>query len=112
MKLGFAGNLIFDNLQDERGSVVREFAQRVATLEPNRRRYESWVRLYAPRLYRFAYRLSGHHQVAEDLIQETFLEAWRGIDNLKEEERALGWLFQILRFRHAHFCGIPAGKGR
>jgi RNA polymerase sigma-70 factor (ECF subfamily) len=61
------------------------------------------VRNFAPRLFRFAYRLTGNHQTAEDLLQETFLEAWRGIEKQTGDDRALAWLFQILRFRYAHY---------
>jgi RNA polymerase sigma-70 factor (ECF subfamily) len=54
-------------------------------------------------MYRYAYRLTGKHQLAEDLIQETFVEAWRSISKQKNPEKARGWLFQILRYRHAHY---------
>jgi len=64
--------------------------------------YEQWVRAYAAQLYRFAYRLLGNHQVAEDLVQETFVEAWKSIANQRQPEKARAWLFQILRFRYAH----------
>jgi RNA polymerase sigma-70 factor (ECF subfamily) len=61
------------------------------------------VRLYAPQLYRYAFRLSGSPQIAEDLVQETFMEAWRFISRQKDENRARAWLFQILRHRHSHY---------
>lgn len=67
-----------------------------------RKQYEQWVSAYAPELYRFAYRLSGKHQVAEDLLQETFVEAWRSIRNQREPGKERAWLYQILRFRYAH----------
>jgi len=69
----------------------------------NRRRYEQWVRSFARPLYVYAYRLTGRSQIAEDLVQETFVEAWRSIANQNDEARARGWLFQILRYRYAHF---------
>lgn len=68
-----------------------------------RLQYEQWVRLYAPELYRFAYRLSGQRHIAEDLLQETFVEAWRSISKQKHAGKARAWLFQILRYRYAHF---------
>ena len=70
----------------------------------HRLRYEEWVRAHAPELHRYAYRLAGDHQVAEDIMQETFLEAWRCVDRQSEPGRARAWLFQILRYRYAHYC--------
>lgn len=71
--------------------------------DPRRLQYEQWVCAYAHELYRFAYRLTGNHQVTEDLVQETFVEAWRSLENQREPGKARAWLFQILRFRYAHF---------
>lgn len=71
--------------------------------QDHRLQYEQWVRLYAPELYRFAYRLSGRRHIAEDLLQETFVEAWRSISKQNRAGKARAWLFQILRFRYAHF---------
>jgi len=65
--------------------------------------YEQWVQTFAPELYRFAYRLAGNHQIAEDLVQETFVEAWRSLANQRQPEKARAWFFQILRFRYSHF---------
>jgi RNA polymerase sigma-70 factor (ECF subfamily) len=71
--------------------------------ESHRRLYEQWVRLYAPELYRYALRLSGQSQIAEDLVQETFMEAWKSIARQKDPARARAWLFQILRYRFSHY---------
>jgi RNA polymerase sigma-70 factor, ECF subfamily len=71
--------------------------------DTNRERYEQWVRSYAPQLYRYAFRLTGSSQVAEDLVQETFMEAWRFIFRQKDDRQSRAWLFQILRHRHAHY---------
>jgi RNA polymerase sigma-70 factor (ECF subfamily) len=68
-----------------------------------RLQYEQWVRLYAPELLRFAYRLSGQRHIAEDLLQETFVEAWRSIAKQKQADKARAWLYQILRYRYSHF---------
>jgi RNA polymerase sigma-70 factor (ECF subfamily) len=38
---------------------------------------------------------------AEDLVQDTFLRAWRFMEHLKDLDAAKGWLFTILRREHA-----------
>lgn len=48
-------------------------------------------------VYRFALRLSGSPDAAEDLVQETFLRAWRAWDQYTEGTRAKSWLFTICR---------------
>lgn len=37
-------------------------------------------------------------------MQETFHEAWRGLAKLRERQKARAWLFQILRYRYAHWA--------
>lgn len=45
----------------------------------------------------FAYRLTGDRVQANDLVQETFLKAWRFIDRYTEGTNAKAWLFRICR---------------
>ena len=53
-------------------------------------------------LYRFAYRLSGSRQEAEDLTQETYCQAYRSFAQLRDASRAKAWLFSILRNAYLH----------
>lgn len=48
-------------------------------------------------VYRFALRLSGSPERAEDLVQETFLRAFRSWDQYTPGTRAKSWLFTICR---------------
>jgi RNA polymerase sigma-70 factor (ECF subfamily) len=48
-------------------------------------------------LYRFAVRLAGDGQDAEDLVQETMLKAYRAWGRFKEGGNVRGWLMTILR---------------
>jgi RNA polymerase sigma-70 factor, ECF subfamily len=48
-------------------------------------------------VYRYAYRLTGSVQDAEDLTQEVFLAGQRKIDQLRNIDMAKSWLFAILR---------------
>lgn len=48
-------------------------------------------------VYRFALRLSGSPDQASDLVQETFLRAYRSWDQYTRGTRAKSWLFTICR---------------
>ena len=61
------------------------------------------VSKYGPNLYKFAYRMTGDKQKAEDIVQETFISAWKS-PNYEEKENdenwSLAWLIKILRRRY------------
>ncbi len=65
------------------------------------KKYEALVRAYAPDLYRYACWLCRSPAVAEDLVQETLLRAWKNLHQLKDAKAARGWLLQILRNENA-----------
>ncbi len=71
--------------------------------DAKRTMYESWVREYAADLYRCAFRLIGRSDAAEEIVQETFYEAWRSIDSLRDPAKAKPWLLKLLRHRYAHW---------
>ncbi len=58
------------------------------------------VRQHHALLFRYAYRLTGSVTDAEDLTQETYLQACRKLDQLRDVQRAKGWLCTILRNRY------------
>ena len=66
--------------------------------------YERWVRDYSSELFGMAYRLCGRHDVADDLVQETYYEAWKTLGRLRDHEKARAWLFEILRHRYARWA--------
>ena len=51
---------------------------------------------HAPALYRTAFRLSGRPEDAGDLVQETFLRAYRTFDSFQAGTNEKAWLFTIL----------------
>lgn len=65
------------------------------------KRYEALVQVYHTELYRFAYWLCNDPTIAEDLVQETFLRAWRSLDALQDDKAVKPWLLTILRRENA-----------
>ena len=64
-------------------------------------RYEALVKALHRDVYRYAYWLTRDSQVTEDLVQETFLRAWRALDSLKDEKATKSWFITILRRENA-----------
>jgi RNA polymerase sigma-70 factor (ECF subfamily) len=62
------------------------------------------VRLFEsmrPDLLRFAHWLARDRAIAEDIVQESLLRAWRSRDALKDQTAARAWLLTIVRREHA-----------
>src|ERR1700735_4741174 len=54
-----------------------------------------------PDLLRFAHWLARDRAIAEDIVQEALLRAWRSRDALKDQAAARAWLLTIVRREHA-----------
>lgn len=65
------------------------------------KRYEQLVQQYHTDLYRYGYWLCRDADVAQDLVQETFLRAWKSLDSLLDIKAAKSWLITILRRENA-----------
>lgn len=66
-----------------------------------KQRFEWLVRSFSADLYRYAYWLCQQRPIAEDLVQETMLRAWKNIDSLQDFSAARSWLLTILRHENA-----------
>jgi RNA polymerase sigma-70 factor (ECF subfamily) len=62
-----------------------------------RRRFGSLCESLRPDLLRFAFWLGRDRQLAEDVVQEAMLRAWKSIDSLTDEGKAKSWLLTIVR---------------
>jgi RNA polymerase sigma-70 factor (ECF subfamily) len=51
---------------------------------------------YMEQLFRLAYSRVGNKQDAEDIVQETYLKAWRSYGRLRHPESTKSWLTRIL----------------
>lgn len=61
------------------------------------RQFEALVNAHSTELFRFAYSMCRNRHQAEDLVQETYLRAWRAKDSLRDYRAARSWLYTILR---------------
>lgn len=62
-----------------------------------RRRFGSLCESLRPDLLRFAWWLARDRALAEDVVQEAMLRAWKSFDSLTDEGKAKAWLLTIVR---------------
>ncbi len=60
-------------------------------------RFERLVQEHEASIYRVAYRLCGHRDEAEDLIQESLIEAFEAFDRFAVGTHFDRWVFRIMR---------------
>ena len=59
--------------------------------------FDRCIHCHHVRLYQHALWMTGSADNAADMVQETYFQAWRSIENLREEDKAFPWLLTILR---------------
>ena len=64
-------------------------------------RFDELASAYGADLYRFAMWICGDDALAKDLVQETYLRAWKALDKLQDRGAAKSWLITILRREYA-----------
>lgn len=62
-----------------------------------RRRFDQIVAVFHQDMYRYAAWLCRDKAVAEDVVQEALLRAWKSLDALRDEAAAKQWLLTIVR---------------
>jgi RNA polymerase sigma-70 factor (ECF subfamily) len=75
------------------GEIVR------AVLAGDRERYALLVERYRDRYARYAARMLGSVDAAEDAVQDAFVRAYDQLSQCKDPDRFVGWFFLILRNR-------------
>ncbi len=64
----------------------------------------NWIKTYADDLFSYAMNKTGNTQLAEDLVQETFLAGLKSSETFKGQSSEKTWLISILKFKIAdHF---------
>lgn len=70
-------------------------------MSARKQQFDAMVNAYSADLFRYAFWLCRNKEVAEDLLQETFLRAWKGMDGLQDVNAVKSWLITILRRENA-----------
>ena len=68
-----------------------------------RQRFDSLVAVFHQDMYRFAAWLSRDKTIAEDVVQEALLRAWKSLDSLRDDAAAKHWLLTIVRRENARY---------
>lgn len=53
------------------------------------------VRQYQRKLYSFIRRMITDHDEAQDVLQNTFIKVWNGLDKFREDSKLYSWLYRI-----------------
>lgn len=82
-----------------------------AALSGDMESFERLVERYKDRFYRFILKHVGRIQDAEDILQEAFISAYRGLGQLQNPERFGSWLYGIAsNIIRNHFNRSPEYK--
>ena len=69
--------------------------KQLKTQSTQREAFEKVVNLYSERLYWQIRRMVLSHDDTNDILQNTFLKAWNGIDSFRSEAKLSTWLYRI-----------------
>ena len=66
-----------------------------------REEFETTAMPHLAELLRAAIRMCGNRAAADDLVQETYLQAWRSFARFQPGTNCRAWLYKILIFSHS-----------
>jgi len=61
----------------------------------DREAFRVLVELHSPSIFRLAFRMTGNEQDAEEVVQDTFLRAYRSLDRFEARANFGTWLYRI-----------------
>ena len=63
----------------------------------------AWVNLYSDKLYSWCLHKTGSKEIGEDLVQDTFMAAFGGMNKFEGKSDPKTWLFSILNHKIADY---------
>ena len=76
----------------------------------NETEFKQWVNDYSDILYGYILKRGFDSETAKDLVQETYLAAWRNMNNYKAEASVKNWLFVIVKSKMTDHYRKSANK--
>jgi RNA polymerase sigma-70 factor (ECF subfamily) len=89
------------NTKADFGHVLAGAASGTSMASRLRDEFDRSALIFLPELVRVASRLCGSRDSADDLVQETYLQAWRSFHRFEPGTNCRAWLYKILLFSHA-----------
>lgn len=74
-----------------------------STDSKRRLRFDRIVAVFHKDMYRYAAWLSRNPDVAEEVVQEALLRAWKSLDALRDDDASKPWLLTIVRRENARY---------
>lgn len=72
-----------------------ELQEQLSNAKTRSKAFSTLVRLYQERLYWHIRKMVLSHDDANDVLQNTFMKAWSGIDGFRGESQLSTWLYRI-----------------
>ena len=73
----------------------QELVKQLQDPHTRRRAFETVVNTYSRRLYWQIHHLLQNHDDTDDVLQNTFIKAWKGIESFKGDSALFTWLYRI-----------------
>ena len=70
----------------------------ISSLNQREKGFRTLVEKYKEKLYWHVRRMVLNHDDADDVLQNTFIKAWKGLHDFREESGLFTWLFSCLLY--------------
>jgi RNA polymerase sigma-70 factor (ECF subfamily) len=81
--------------EDSEGDKVSDLTLVRRSQEEDVSAYDQLVRRYQERIYATIYHMTSNHEDANDLVQETFIKAYRALKSFKGDSSFYTWVYRI-----------------
>jgi RNA polymerase sigma-70 factor (ECF subfamily) len=88
----------------------------IALKKGDREKFAELVELTSDKIYRLALKMMSNEQDAEDVLQETYIKAFRSLDKFEGKSSLTTWLYRIavneslMQLRKKHPLFVPIGE--